>query len=602
MSYQGWNEAIGQHWFQFENRGKTIVLLSDSTFLETVANENGISLDGKTAQQHFIESVRQSGPWRRRELADNELPSTSAYLALAILAVSHMDSEIRQGTTSYWIPFNELYEGSGGSRQIPQALRLIWLGLWLDVKEWANEKNGGKYGIVRFPDHTPYGVRDPHKNIRFPKSQSLLKLEDQKRLTAWFDAIGLHPGESISRRWFANQIRANMSDASEFSVHSRRVFGDDLRFDAAVDQLLGFFADWDGVVWNPDSRRSTQRLPSRLVFAFRSNSVLTVGIQRLRNSRWTTESKHNEYPVSLATTPHQSRSGTPLAAVWCAQSRLFVQSKMIAANDRFLVFLRPPTYLGSDREKEAYANQFRDDLRGAATCVEAFASGPAGRLPGCSAVPALQRGWWMFYGIANGDLNESQLTSRTRQLFAPDIVKLRVEGGVKIDRKRWLAGAGPGLRIDGPMESGTIHCSTYIHDSVTHTSIRFENGRADPLRTNWPLDKSGFHKLWVVGEEGTAASVQVAEAKVSCPDRELPGWLFDKGRLSSASDVCDAEAYVSGATVVGEPFCSENLPMNWSRELIDTIVAVESATCRHRQCPSKNPLVTQLRRVAITQN
>lgn len=423
MSYDIWNNAIGQSWFQSLNHGKSIVLVADSTFLESIANENDIPLDRQTASQHFVDSVRQAGRWRRKFLPAGKLPSTSAYMAMAILAASHMDSEVRRGMTSYWTPFNELYGGDEGNRQIPRELKSVWLGIWLDVKEWANEKNDGKYGFLRFPDHASHVVRDPHKNIRFPKSQSLLKLEDRKRITVWFDKLGLQPGESLSRRWFAKQIRESLTTEREFSVHARRVFKDDLRFDAAVDQLLSFFAAWDGKVWNLDSGRSTNRVRSRLVFAFRFNRELVVGSQRRRESTWVTESKHHNYPVSRVADASSARSANPLAAVWCDQSRLFLQSKMIAANDRFLVFMKPPSYLGSDHAREKYANQFLDDLRRASSCVEPFASGSfVQRISGCVEVSALQHGWCMFSGTANADLHESQLTSKTGGLFAPDIL------------------------------------------------------------------------------------------------------------------------------------------------------------------------------------
>ena len=187
MSFLIWNQAIGEYWFNSRNSGRSIVLTADQNSLKSVAAQSHILLEGKTAAEHFGESVRLLGTWRRQELPADELPATSAYLALAILAVSYMDNASQQGMTSYWTPFKELYGCDVRDNQIPRELKSIWLSLWRDIEEWANRKNGGKYGIVRFPLQSNYGVRDPHKNIRYPKSQALLKLEDLKRLTPWFD-------------------------------------------------------------------------------------------------------------------------------------------------------------------------------------------------------------------------------------------------------------------------------------------------------------------------------------------------------------------------------------------------------------------------------
>jgi hypothetical protein len=600
MSYQLWNKAIGHRWFQETNQGRSIILVADSSFLNSLARDYNIPLGNLTAQQHFIDSVRQAGPWARNKLKAEELPSTSAYLALSILAVSQMDSATRQGMTSYWMPFNSLYGLDGTNRHIPPELKSIWLNLWLDLKEWANVRNCGKYGFVRFPDHASYGVRDPHKNIRFPKSQSLLKLEDLKQLTAWFDRIGLHPGETLSRRWLADRIREDISASCEFSVHAQRVFRDDLRFDPAVDQVMCFFTDWDGVVWSLGTQNSTSRSRSRLVFTFRSNAELVVGIQKRRDSKWTTEAKCNSFPARQAHSSNAPRLESPVAAVWCAQTRLFLQSKLIAANDRYLLFVKPSAYLNGVHGKATYLSQFLDDLQKVSSRVEPYLppNSTMSRTYTWDIVPQLEQDWCLFAGTASERLDETQLTSRTKGIFAPDLSKLRVVGGVKIDRQRWFSGAGPELRIDGPLKSGTIHCTTLIGTMRSDSTIQFEDGYAN-ASNDWPLNNIGIHRLWIVGAEGTSIEVSVSNAILADAEKDLPGWNLRLGKWAEVSNVSDCDTFVSGALVVGELPDARHHVINRSREFIDAIVSMESTSHIPISNLSKNPLVAQLQRVSL---
>ena len=126
MSFQIWNQAIGKYWFDSRNSGRSIVLPADQTSLESAAIRSHILLEGKTAADRFVESVRLLGTWQRQELPADELPATSAYLALAILAVSYMDNASQQGMTSYWTPFKELYSCDVRDNQIPHELKSIW--------------------------------------------------------------------------------------------------------------------------------------------------------------------------------------------------------------------------------------------------------------------------------------------------------------------------------------------------------------------------------------------------------------------------------------------------------------------------------------------
>ena len=171
MSFDSWNSLINDQWFRDENAGQAIVLAADDEFFATIADLNSEKLAGCSMRpvDHFVSSVREAGPWKNWPSTSDSKPRTTAYLALAILAVTKMDrapDSDRRGTTSFWAPFRSLYsDESDGSGGIPKELAQLWLPIWEGIEIWANETMDGKYGLLSFPSRGMFEGKDPQVNV-----------------------------------------------------------------------------------------------------------------------------------------------------------------------------------------------------------------------------------------------------------------------------------------------------------------------------------------------------------------------------------------------------------------------------------------------------
>ena len=93
------------------------------------------------------------------------------------------------------------------------------------------------------------------------------------------------------------------------------------------------------------------------------------------------------------------------------------------------------------------------------------------------------------------------------------------------------------------------------------------------------------------------SNVLLADAGVT-----IPGWRLDKSGWRPDVDVGREDLFVSGAMVVGDLPPRKSTATNQSRELIDAILTSTSTTRFATHEFGAHPVVTQVRRAALSRN
>jgi hypothetical protein len=204
-AYQAWNRALAGRFFRTDCSGRLVYLSVDDEELEALAPAIGVApADAaaaltKAVKREFTYSLtsglyreffRATIEWRKNGGADP--PPYIALLASAVLAGSRMARDISQGVASnnYYRRYNELFGWDPASGQ-PAGFEQLGR-LWRDLDRWLDEDNSGQLGRSSVPEH-PFPA-----HVGYPISQCLLRESDRRRLTEFFRAVGLEPGEEIT--------------------------------------------------------------------------------------------------------------------------------------------------------------------------------------------------------------------------------------------------------------------------------------------------------------------------------------------------------------------------------------------------------------------
>ena len=94
--YDGWNRAIGQHFFNAQHAGQNVFLTVDEATLWQISHDCGPPLQFASSEQavdDFVASVRHEiclHGWTLGELQRDNYPLFLGFLALQVLAVFKM--------------------------------------------------------------------------------------------------------------------------------------------------------------------------------------------------------------------------------------------------------------------------------------------------------------------------------------------------------------------------------------------------------------------------------------------------------------------------------------------------------------------------------
>lgn len=202
--YQDWNDAFAAYFFRAEYSGRPVYLQVDSETLREVGGFLGIPAgqaeDAFLAAIRFRVDFRKAHPfaiiesetrkWRKSANRASQLPPFIALLGACVLAASRMQRDEARGiaSTNYYERLNEIL-GSPREGRPPDFDNITEY--WEELCLWLDEDNRGRRGFC-----TARSVGG-FRYIGWPLSQSLLREADRQRLPEFFRAARIAPRSEI---------------------------------------------------------------------------------------------------------------------------------------------------------------------------------------------------------------------------------------------------------------------------------------------------------------------------------------------------------------------------------------------------------------------
>lgn len=493
--YSLWNRAIGQHFFNRERSGKTVVLTVDTDTLLEIAQEaelpltnlDEIDIQFSAAVQ---EEVSESG-WEVGPLERDRYPRCLAKVALLVLVAFRMAATQEASARAYWLRFSELFKGRKPDRV---DLESLWR---KGLERWANRIQQGEWGRVDLPADRQTSFRW----VRLAKSQVLLRLADLRSLPQFFSETGLRPGASRS------EIEGVISHQSyKLRQHVCSVLGDQTRRPRALEQIEQSLAEWDGTTYQiPLSRAHAHlrcwirwvdteipQLEGGLLHASETGGELVSGVTL---SEILAASDRQLVAEGFS---YQSFRRDALLAVWDPWTEGFLEVRVAYPREEVLILV-------ATAEERSWR-----DLR----CVASSGQLEVFRPQDLTGLPV---GWIAVRFVVAPALNDdlgpwAELILRRRRFWA--------EGGLRRSRNVWMAGAGPRIVFEDPIPDEA---------QVDGDSHPVTDGRLTP--ENVPqLDEEGTHEIRVEGAR--PLEVRVASPRLTSSissgsvawRAELPKW------------------------------------------------------------------------------
>jgi hypothetical protein len=150
-TWRDWNNAIGQATFSEEYAGRVVYMAIDAEEIKRIGQE-ALHLDPSLAYESFREAViaevGDGWPDPGLKFKASGYPRYLYALAAQVVAAFQMHDYGLASDDAYWqhlrqflrqTSVNKMPEGLNGEKHT---------GLWLGMKHWANETNGGRLGRV----------------------------------------------------------------------------------------------------------------------------------------------------------------------------------------------------------------------------------------------------------------------------------------------------------------------------------------------------------------------------------------------------------------------------------------------------------------------
>lgn len=247
MTYADWNEAIARRFFNEQNAGRKVFLCVDDALL--------IQLGGADGKADFIAAIKR-GPesarrpelsictqarrtweeWRKRPQG---FPAYLGYLGFFVLAASQEGER----ETGYYKRLHRLL-GEEATNRPPPCFYEMWP-LWDDLEDWANDVQGGKFGIVS----CDFAGAWPH--VGLPRAQIVLTERERAKLPELFAAAELDSAAPPASEELAQLARKHGAGRLETRTMRRLAregeFEEEMR-SLTLEALLDELRSWDGSV------------------------------------------------------------------------------------------------------------------------------------------------------------------------------------------------------------------------------------------------------------------------------------------------------------------------------------------------------------------
>lgn len=458
MDHNGWAIALDQFWGNPDLGGRALFML-EPTLLMHVAEHGGEEFNSvDDAEADFLRAVnvylrgKVAGPWYPEPYRRGTPPRFLLQAAVQVYAASRMADAVDGDYTdqAYYVQLERLVGDAGSGERVNDQGK-YHQDLWrVRLVEWAFDK-GLKLELP--PDKPGAG-----RHVQLPKSQAALRVGDLERLPLFFSRCGFRPlNEDDPKAMLAqvknvrDRLRSFRSDYLCFSSWAQRVLGDDRKFPIAAIQVEEALKTWDGRLHLRDAglRKSLRSRPKHWVWisilSRRQTLRVVAGASAAGKSIDTDSLSSLLQKCPVGEVKLDVRDGLAVFR-YEEEEDAFKQSEFLEAGDRALFIAGPKAGYSLSRildEKTMY----RDAAVYAAERNDDFDH--LDGIPSGCCVAELQ--------VVDPLPRSEDICAHWLQFLRTPRSGLLLRGGLRMDRtERWIAGAGPYLKISGG------HLPTYI--------------------------------------------------------------------------------------------------------------------------------------------
>jgi hypothetical protein len=482
MDQNRWANALDQFWGN-PVWGEIALFMLEPILLMHVAElggENFNSVDD--AEADFLRAVnaylrgRVAGPWYPEPYRPGTPPRFLLQAAVQVYAASKMaDAEDGDYTErAYYVQLERLVGDAGARERFNVNDQGAYhQDLWrARLHEWAIGK-GLKLELP--PDTCGAG-----RHVQLPKSQAALRVGDLERLPLFFSRCGFRPVDEDDPSAMSAQVESVRdrlqrfrSDNLCFTGWAQRVLSDDRKFPIAAIQVEEALKTWDGRLHLRDAvlRKANRSRPDHWVWvsilARRQTLRVVAGASASTGMVIDTESLGKLLANHAVGEAHLHLRDGLAVFRYDEEENAFKQSEFLEAGDRALFIAGPNArnnlyrILKEEticRNAVVYTGDFSDEfdqLDGIPNGCSVTELHVVDRLP---PVDEIREDWLQFLRTPRSGL--------------------WLGGGLRMDRKeRWIAGAGPYLKISGS------HLPTYIKVDGQRVNISERIVRLDNFST-----------------------------------------------------------------------------------------------------------------------
>lgn len=486
MDYLDWNDRLAAHFFKPEMAGKRVHLYVNEDCLIEVGGQ------GEHSVSDFVEAVK-TGPlwvtrhrqgicqkalqamtdWRNRNLV---YPPYLVYLGFFVLAAG-LEGDF--APNAYYPRLRSLLGEEPLIGQYPSFNRM--LELWDDLERWSNEDKSGDLGVFTID------IAGNWIHVGLPIAQTLLTEHERLGLRSVFARAGLDATAPPSDSGLIDSVLDNrghdLRPRTVRVLESSPESGEDIR-ELLIELITAELRDWDGTTGDlSEEQEESGRIHGGIRICCQVNRVAERITTTLR-----CRTKH-EFPedglVLLADTGTRALECHEAELEWSSALRVQSSDQLVDATE----FDWTKRTIFSDRD-----GTWRFSMRGAE--VRVFASGLSDGLTGlvevqqmppcspfyfaahsdCSGViekwgkeackgfeqVSIRQGLpqdWRLYHVEQA-INDQLVKDKYPMLSLPLVVRLRLDGGVKVSRGNdYFAFAPPRIIVEGQLDGLKVYCN-----------------------------------------------------------------------------------------------------------------------------------------------
>lgn len=482
MDQNRWANALDQFWGGPEWGGRALFML-EPTLLMHVAELGGEEFDSvDDAEADFLRAVnvylrgKKIGPWYPEPYRPGTPPRFLLQAAVQVYAASKMADAADGDYTdqNYYVQLEHLV-GDAGARErfnasdqgdYHQDLWRVRLNEWAQVKGLKLELPPNKDGAGR--------------HVQLPKSQAALRVGDLERLPLFFSRCGFRPVDEDDTNAMLAQVetvrdrlRRFRNDYLCFTSWAQRVLCDDRKFPIAVIQVEEALKTWDGRLHLRDAglRKTKRSRPDHLVWVSilsrRQTLRVVAGASTTTGKSIDTESLGKLLENSPVGEAHLDIRDGLAVFRYDEEENAFKQSEFLEAGDRALFIAGTNAWDSLSRilDEETI---YRDAV--------VYMADPSDDFDQLDGVP---NGCYVTeLHVVDRLPRLDDICEHWLQFLKTPRSGLWLGGGLRMDRKeRWIAGAGPYLKISGG------HLPTYIKVDGQRVNISQRIVRLDHFST-----------------------------------------------------------------------------------------------------------------------